>query len=194
MPQQFKRRPARIEDENVEIHDYVPYADTPIEEVSLEELEELAEEYRRAAEAGSLIDTAHTDGSTSDPHEAQDQGLVYEPPLDPPVLPSDDFQNVRIAAGFASSMEEHGPNVADVPDRVDGNDEDILADVFTMLRNNGETSHLEDVKVAVRAGVVHLRGTVFSDDDIAIVDEMIRDMDGVVDVDNQLEVADEDTP
>jgi hypothetical protein len=170
-----------------DLHEIEP-ADAPLEEYSLEELEEWAEELRRERDAGSWIDTAHSDGSTTDPHEAQEQGLVYTPPTDPPVLPSDDPQGAEIAAGFATSMEEYGPDVVDLPERVDNNDEDLVQDVLTMLRNNSETSHLTEVQVAVRNGVVYLRGNVVSQDDISLVDEMVRDMEGVVDVENDLDV------
>jgi osmotically-inducible protein OsmY len=57
------------------------------------------------------------------------------------------------------------------------------------LRYNSETSHLENVRVYVRNGIVYLRGTVLDDDDISIVDEFIRDVDNVKGVRNELEVA-----
>ncbi|MCB9161182.1 MAG: BON domain-containing protein [Caldilineaceae bacterium] len=44
--------------------------------------------------------------------------------------------------------------------------------------------------MAVRNGIVFLAGNVTTRVDIAIVDEMVRDMEDIVDVRNQLEVAD----
>ncbi len=162
-----------------------------IEEVSLEELEELANARRRARDADDLYDTAHTDGSTTNPYLAQQQGLVYDPPSDPPVLPSDDPEGIEIAAGFASSMEETNPDVEDLPRRVDNQDLDLEEDIYTVLHNNSETGHLHHVKAVVRNGIVHLYGTVFSNEDIAIVEYMVRDLEGVADVRNELSVAEE---
>jgi hypothetical protein len=159
----------------------------PLEEVSLEELEEQEYMSRLAADSDGIIDTAHTDGSTTNPQEAQEQGLVYSPPDDPPVIPSDDLQGIEIAAGFASSMEESDLNAEEFPENVDNQDLDLEDDIATALRFNSETSHLIGIRVAVREGIVFLAGTVESDDDIAVVDYLIRDIDGVLDVRNNLE-------
>jgi len=165
------------------------YTDTPDEEVSYEALTEALDELVDERVIENPIDTQHSDGSTDDPFVAQDQGLVYTPPSDPPVLPSDDPQGAEIAAGFASSMEESNPDVEVLPERVDNQDADLAEDVAVSLQNNSETSHLQDIRILVRNGIVRLRGTVFSEDDLAIVDEQIRDLDGVVDLRNELEVA-----
>lgn len=166
--------------------------DPPVEEVSFEELMELREKLESEdVSTGDLISTQDTDGSTTDPALAQEQGLVYIPPSDPPVAPSDDLQGVEIAAGFASSMEETDLDMLDLPERVDDNDSDLEDDIRTALRYNSETMHLDDVRVYVRNGIAYLRGTVVSEDDITIVDEMVRDIDAVVDVNNELEVAEE---
>jgi hypothetical protein len=152
---------------------------------SYEELEEVTDDLRKERDL-KAIDTAHTDGSTTDPHQAQEQGLVYDPPSDPPVLPSDDPQGAEVAAGFASSMEASNPDVLDLPDRVDNQDLDLEENIQTALRNNSETSHLTDISVTVRNGIAHLNGHVVSEDDIAIVHYLVRDLDGVQDVRNNL--------
>ncbi|MEZ4617571.1 MAG: BON domain-containing protein [Caldilineaceae bacterium] len=171
-----------------EPEDTLPEA-TPIVEVSLEELDELTEEHNRQADASGLIDTQHTDGSTSNPAEAEEQGLVYTPPHDPPVLPSNDLQGAEVGAGFATSMEASNPDVERLPPRVDNNDLDLEEDIATALRVNSETTHLQQIAFQVREGVAYLAGSVTSEDDIAIVEYMIRDLDGVVDVVNRLEVG-----
>jgi hypothetical protein len=166
--------------------------DPPVVEVSFEEILELQDEMEAEQDTtqGDLIDTAHTDGSTDNVHWAMDQGLVWDPPTDPPVIPSDDLQGVEIAAGFGSSIEEDGDlEVENFPERVDDNDSDLEDDIRRALRYNSETSHLENVRVYVRNGIVYLRGTVLDDDDISIVDEFIRDVDNVRGVRNELEVA-----
>ena len=170
-------------------HDSWPFDEEPLIEVSYEALEEQQIEARHTRELEQWIDTAHTDGSTDDPLLAQRQGLVYIPPSDPPVLPSSDGQNVAIAAGFASSMEETDPSVIRLPDHVDGNDLDLEQDIRIMLHNNSETANITEVQLAVRDGIVFLAGSVESEDDIAILDEMIRDMEDVVDVRSRLTVA-----
>jgi hypothetical protein len=164
--------------------------DPPVVEVSYEEMLELQDDlHSEETSWGDLIDTQDTDGSTDNVYLAMDQGLVYTPPDDPPVVPSDDLQNVEIAAGFASSIEESGLDVEDLPERVDGNDSDLETNIRDALRYNSETSHLDDVRVYVRNGIVYLKGTVVTEDDISIVDEMVRDIDEVSEVQNDLEVA-----
>ncbi|MEZ4869181.1 MAG: BON domain-containing protein [Caldilineaceae bacterium] len=158
----------------------------PIIEVSLEELDEATEAYNREEAANELFDTQHMDGSTTDPHQAQDQGLVYTPPDDPPVVPSDDLQGAEVGVGFASSMEESNPDVEVLPPRVDNNDLDLEEDIATTLRLNSETAHLDNIKVRVRAGIAYLHGAVFSNDDIGIVQQLVEDLDGIVDVVNNL--------
>lgn len=166
--------------------------DPPSVEVSFEELLELQDEDEMEGidYLGDIRDTAHTDGSTSNVQVAMDQGLVWDPPTDPPVVPSDDLQNVEIAAGFASSIEEDNWEIENFPDRVNDNDSDLEFDLRRALRHNSETSHLENVRIYVRNGIVYLRGTVLDDDDIAIAEEFISGHDGVKDIRNELDTAD----
>jgi hypothetical protein len=162
----------------------------PIEEYSLEELDELTDELNKERDVRGPVDTAHSDGSTTNPQQAQEQGLVYEPPSDPPVLPSDDPQGAEIAAGFASSMEETNPDQVDLPPRVDNQDLDLEEDIETVLRTNSETGHLNNVEATVENGIVRLRGTVLSQDDIATVQYLVSDLEGVTEVRSELQVAD----
>jgi hypothetical protein len=162
----------------------------PVVEVSFEEILELQDELDdEDTTMGDLIDTAHSDGSTDNVQLSMDQGLVYEPPYDPPVIPSDDLQGVEIAAGFASSMEDTDLDVEDFPDRVDDNDSDLEEQVRTAIRYNSETTILDNIRVYVRNGIVYLRGTVDTDDDADRVEELVLDIDGVMDVENELEVT-----
>lgn len=158
-------------------------------EVSYEELEENIDRARRSQHTGEVVDTRHTDGSTENPVLAQEQGLVYLPPSDPPVLPSDDRQNVEIAAGFATSMEETEPGVVELPAHVAGNDLDLEQTIRETLHNNSETANLDGIHLSVRNGIVFLAGRVETLDEITIVDEMLRHMRGVRDVRNHLDVA-----
>ncbi len=158
-------------------------------EVSYEELEETIERARRSQQTDDVVDTRHTDGSTDNPVLAQEQGLVYLPPSDPPVLPSDDRQNVEIAAGFATSIEETEPGVVELPAHVAGNDLDLEQTIRETLHNNSETANLDGIRLSVRDGIVFLAGRVETLEEITIVDEMLRDLRGVRDVRNHLDVA-----
>jgi hypothetical protein len=133
-------------------------------------------------------DTQHGEGHTFDPYEADDQGLTYTPPTDPPImLVDEDATGVEIAAGFAQSMEDIDPSVEDLPAEVDNNDLDLQQDIEEALRYNSETMHLDNVHVEVSDGVVTLTGTVPTMDDLGFVYEIVYDMDGVVEVRNDLE-------
>jgi hypothetical protein len=160
----------------VDLDDYDP------EEVGSDDEweEELAE--------GTLYDTQHTDGSTHDPEEAWEQGLVYIPPEDPPVLPSDEQQGVEIAVGFAPSMEETDPDDVDLPSSVDNSAFDLQEDIYIAIRNNSETSNLADrIRINVVDGVVILEGIVPDDLDVANIDDIVSDLEGVEELDNRLE-------
>lgn len=139
------------------------------------------------AESGTFYDTQHTDGHTYDPDAAWDQGLTYTPPTDPPTIVSDDPQGVEIAAGFAPSMEETDPDVEELPPNVDNNAYDLQEDVYLALLNNSETSNLADqIIINVVNGVVVLEGVVPDDQDISLIDEIVNDLNGVMEVDNRL--------
>ncbi len=164
--------------------------------VSDEEFEEAAElldeqelEVERDLATEEFYDTQHGDGHTYNPQQAWEQGLTYTPPTDPPVQPSDDLENAEIAAGFGQSMEDAGADEEIVPEHVDNNDVELQNDVYLMLRNNSETADLTDITVRVRNGVVTLLGSVLTDNDIALVDDLVSDMDGVEEVENRLEIA-----
>ena len=137
---------------------------------------------------GALIDTQHGQGHTYNPTEAWDQGLTYTPPDDPPVLPGSDPQGVEIAAGFAPSMAQSNPDEEELPLTVDNNDDDLAEDIYVTLRNTSETSTLvDDIIIAVEDGVVTLTGTVETDADIALVYEIVSAVEGVVDVEIDLQ-------
>lgn len=165
------------------------YSDPPTKLVSYEALDEAVNGADADLAAEEVYDTQHTDGHTYNPYTAQEQGLVYTPPSDPPVLPSDGPQGAEVAAGFAPSMAESDPDVEVLPSHVDNNDADLAEDVLTALRVNSETSTLDDIHVAVRAGVVRLSGTVSTESDLALAEQIVAYLDGVRTVVNHLEVG-----
>ena len=154
-------------------------------------------EKKEAADANIAADladeqyfkTKDSEGHTYNPQQAWEQGLTYTPPTDPPVLPSeDDPQGAEVAAGFAPSMEESNPTSEILPPNVDNNDLDLRDDIYLALRNNSETGHLTNVKVQVYQGLVNLLGTVFDEDDISLVHDIVQELDGVVSIKNNLQV------
>jgi osmotically-inducible protein OsmY len=160
-PEPVEERLAGIEDEDVDIES------------------ELAQE--------EVYDTQHSEGSTHNPFVADQQGLSYSPPTDPPVLPSEeDPQGAEIAAGFAPSMEDTNPDTEDLPPRTEDMDLDLRDDIYTALADNSETQNLNNIKVQVEAGVVDLLGTVPSQQDMALVYEIVQGLDGVREIRNHL--------
>jgi osmotically-inducible protein OsmY len=115
--------------------------------------------------------------------------LTYIPPSDPPVLPSeDDPQGAKIGTGFAPSMEEAAPHVENLPSCVYNNDLDLRDNIYLAVRNNSETAHLTNVKVQVNNRIVYLLGTVFSQDDIGRVDEIVNQLEGIRAIRNNLQI------
>lgn len=138
-------------------------------------------------------DTQHTDGHTYDVSVANDQGLTYTPPTDPPVMPSmDDREGIDIAAGFGLSMEDSDPDVEILPERIDDNDLDLEEDVYEAIRFNSETQNLTHVRVRAGNGVVALFGTVPDDQDMERLVDLVEDMEGVERVLNHLVVEEEE--
>ncbi|MCX6049061.1 MAG: BON domain-containing protein [Chloroflexi bacterium] len=195
-----KRRVRKVEEleEQLRASDELPYDeavdDGPIVEVSLEELYEEAIEADDDLDVEDLASTKYTDGSTNNPQEAWEQGLVYTPPDDPPVIMGDDPQRVEMAAGFAQSMEATDTDYDRASPRMNDNDLDLEDEIQDALRYSSETAQLDlsKLEVHVNNGVVYLYGFVETDDDIAVVDYLLRDVDGVVRVENFLEVEDPD--
>jgi len=139
----------------------------------------------------NVYKTKHSDGHTNNAYVAWDQGLTYTPPDDPATIPSDESPwGLELAAGFAPSVEETDPDIEDLPENVDNNDLDLLDDIQIALHNNSETGHLTNIKVQVEDGVVNLWGIVPTEDDIAIISEVIGDLEGVVEIIDNLEVED----
>jgi hypothetical protein len=161
------------------------------EEISLEALEErLAEEEREAEfDEDGPVDTQHGDGTAYYPLKAQQQGLVYVPPDDPPILPSDDPQGIEIAAGFAKESQFEDPRGEYVPERLAGGDWDLQARIEAVLHKSSMTNQMTDVRVQVEDGVAYLSGKVETLDDIDVVCSVVQQIEGVVDVEEELIVT-----
>lgn len=175
------------DDNLIELDDDLSFENITI----LDDENEEVEDWEDDLNDGTLIDTQHTDGHTFDPEEAWEQGLVYTPPDDPPVAPGGGYQGVEVAAGFAPSMAQSNPDLNELPENVDNNDLDLEEDIYVTLRNTSETIDLPDsIRITVEDGVVTLEGVVLNETEIALVDEIVTNVPGVVGVENLLEVAD----
>jgi hypothetical protein len=141
-----------------ELEARVPYIDQPDEPVA-ENLEMLTEREFR-------------EGETEDPNVAAEEGEVWIPPTDPPVVPGEDAQP-RVAAGFGATNREE-------PFDADHHADENLAEderterVLEALRSDAATSALVD------------RLHVTTDGDRVFVGGEVEDLD---DEDRVLEVA-----
>jgi hypothetical protein len=161
------------------------------DEISLEELEERLAEKERGAEfdEDGPVDTQHGDGTAYYPLKAQQQGLVYVPPDDPPILPSDDLQGIEIAAGFGKESQFEDPRGEYVPERLAGGDWDLQARIESVLHKSSLTNQMTAVQVQVEDGIVYLSGKVETLDDIDVVCSVVQQIDGVADVEEELIVT-----
>lgn len=134
-----------------------------------------------------VFKSQHSDGHTFNPRRAAVEGLTYTPPTDPPIVPGDDPQGAEIAAGYSLSQDEDDSRAERLPERVANNDLDLRDRVYRALRQNSETGHLTHVKVQVQNAAVNLLGTVESQDDIAMVHEIVAQLEGVKAIKNNLQ-------
>ncbi len=181
-----------IEEELAKIEYTISESDAVIDRDDYDE-EELDDEWEEDLAQDSWFNTQRGEGHSYDSEEAWQQGLTYTPPHDPPTITSDNPGGLEIGAGFAPSMEETNPDEEKLPARVDNNAFDLQEDVYLALRYNSETMNLADrIKIRVDEGVVTLEGRVESEQDIALIDELITDLEGVAELNNRLEVEDAD--
>jgi len=128
-----------------------------------------------------------SDAATTDPYEASDGGQIYYPPEDPPILPSQQFRDADVANGFATSADDVPLDEEEVPERFDVSDEEIAQNVLRALRLHSATSDLP-IRVQVVDGVATLRGRVPTLDDALRAEDVASEVDGVVQVREQLTV------
>ena len=161
------------------------------EMISLEELEEELQAQAREAELDEdgPVDTQHGDGAAYYPLKAQQQGLVYTPPDEPPILPSDDPQQIEIAAGFGKEVTFDDPRAEDTPERLAGGDWDLQARITAVLHKSSLTNQMTGVRVKVQNGIVYLGGEVETLDDVDVVCSVVESIDGVEDIEEELLVT-----
>lgn len=127
---------------------------------------------------------------TDDAFEAVEEGETYIPPIDPPTTPSPerDFQNARIAAGFAHSARESTYNEDDASSFLPA-DDDFTERVRDALRaDSATTAYADRVRILTRGRTVILRGLVDDLDDSDNLVEVASSVHGVEEVIDELDV------
>lgn len=126
---------------------------------------------------------------TDDPNVAAEEGMTWVPPVDPPVVPSDDPQGISVAAGFGvSALEEpYDDDHRSEPLSAEGDLNDRIREA---IRADAATSRFADVIViGVRDGTVVLRGMVDDIDDTDNVAAVVERVSGVDEVIDEIEVS-----
>lgn len=135
-----------------------------------------------------LVELELREGETDDPNEAAEEGLAYVAPIDPPVVPSDDPQGAKVAAGFSVDALEDPYDEDHHSEAVTGEDE-MAARVRDALRSDASTSaYADQIVIGTLGGRVVLRGMVDDLDDTDNVVAVAERVTGVVEVVDEIEV------
>ena len=133
-------------------------------------------------------------GETGNPDEAAEEGLTWVPPVDPPVVGTEDDGDPRIAAGFGDTADAE-PFDSDHHRAALADEDEMTARVREALLADAATSRYADtLAVDSDGGVVRVDGRVTDLDDEASVLQVVSDVVGVVRVDNRLAVDALDRP
>ena len=129
-------------------------------------------------------------GETDDPNEAAEEGLTYIPPVDPPVVGSEDDGDPRIAAGFGTTADDE-PFDADHRAESLSFEDGVTARVREALLAHAQTSQYADVLgIETAGGIARVTGRVADLQDEEQVQQVISEVDGITDVDSRLEIDD----
>jgi hypothetical protein len=143
---------------------------------------DLDESWRVEGEEPDFMDSP----GTSDVIESVEEAEPYFPPTDPP-LSTRSLSNARVRGGFASTSLEEPEEPEDEPLRVKGGDDAIAARVRYALRTDAYTADL-NIHVEVEDGTVRLYGKVRSIDDIEQAEQVAGNVEGVEEVEEELEI------
>lgn len=124
------------------------------------------------------------DGETDDAMEAIEEGLTYVPPVDPPTVPSDSFEDAEVASGLGTSALDEPYNASHHSDFLPGDDE-MAGRVREAIRaDSSTTQYVTRIAIEARGGVVTLRGLVddlTDSDNLLAVAEYVEGVEEVVD-------------
>ncbi len=149
---------------------------------------ELSEEGTDITYEGTEYDFNDEQGTT-DVMEAISEAEPFFPPTDTVIRPrGEQEQGYDIVGGFApTATADQSPSEPPFSSIARG-DEEIADDVRRELAEDGQTTDLS-VGVTVRNGIVYLRGTVASLEDAEAAEGVAARVDGVVEVQEDLNVA-----
>jgi osmotically-inducible protein OsmY len=132
-----------------------------------------------------VADFSGDPGSTDERTVIQDGEEPYFPPTDP-VVASDASGNLEVIGGWTGTSTSEVEVAASAIDGQPG-DEALRDAVRRELRQDAATTML-DLRVTVRDGVVHLRGTVADLEDAENAEAVAAGVPGVVEVIEELDV------
>ena len=135
-----------------------------------------------------LESTELRSGETDNPDEAAEEGLTWVPPTDPPVVGVEDDGDPRIAAGFGSTADDEPFDADHHREALPAEDEVTARITEALLANASTTAYADSLSVDSVGGIVRVSGMVADLDDETSVLEVVSDVDGVVDVRNELTV------
>jgi hypothetical protein len=130
------------------------------------------------------------EGETDDPGVAVQEGLVYVPPIDPPVVPDPEARDGIVpAAGIGVSAESEPYDDDHRGTDLDPGSE-LNVRIREALRADAQTSVLEDrLVVGTRGSVAVIRGVIDDVDDSDSIIEVVSRVNGISDVLDQTELA-----
>lgn len=126
-----------------------------------------------------------TDPVEEDPTEAVEEAEPYFPPTDPVIRPGPE---VEVINGFAPTSMDGDPQTPPRAETGGIADEALAARIRRELREDAATADLA-IHVRVRNGVATLTGKVLSIEDTDNAAEVASRVAGVVDVVDELEIA-----
>jgi hypothetical protein len=128
-----------------------------------------------AASLDELTDEELREGETTDPIEATEEGEVWIPPTNPPVVPvTDDPDGIEVP-GFGE---------------LDAAEGSLNAEIRKALRSDASTSSLADrLEIAVIGSTAVIRGVVDGIEDSDAIVDVVSQVDGIDEVRDETEVA-----
>ncbi len=137
-------------------------------------------------EGVDLVPDFTGDGGAEAFGESVSEAEPYFPPTDPPVKPDRSTDGVEMLGGFAKTADDLDAATANLPGVPRGDDE-LHDAVVAALRADAATTDLA-LDVEVRDGVVLLRGSVASLEDVDLAESVAARIPGVQEVQEELEI------
>jgi hypothetical protein len=144
---------------------------------------DLDDSWRVESEEPDFMD----DPGTTDVIEAVEEAEPYFPPTDPP-LGRGPHGDISVRGGFSGTSLQEDDSGEDDPLRVQGGDDEIAERVRYALDTDGYTADL-NIEVEVEDGVAFLHGKVGSLEDIEQAEQVAGSVEGVEEVEEDLEIV-----